>query len=169
MPSEASPAGIDQLLDSPDLAVALESDRFKQFLDQVPVAIAVSELQPAERIVYANAEFERLTGQAEAQILGARWASLPGRALSAADPRPLGEVLAAERDYVGSYALPRDGEPITVDAWSNIIEDDAGAPVFRLVALVETVGSSPDILDDLQARVREKDTLLKELQHRVKN
>ena len=167
-PDEPS-AGLDQLLDNPDLAVALESDRFKQFLDQVPVAIAVSELGPSERIVYANLEFERLTDRTANEIVGGRWASLPGQAVSGEDPRSLGEVLAAERDYVGSYALPRDGEPITVDAWSNIIEDDAGAPVFRLVALVETAASATDVLDALQEKVREKDTQLKELQHRVKN
>lgn len=168
LPDEPS-AGLDHLLDSPDLAVALESDRFKQFLDQVPVAIAVSELAASERIVYANLEFERLTGRAAADMVGGRWASLPGQAVSGEDPRSLGEVLAAERDYVGSYVLPRDGEPITLDAWSNIIEDDDGAPVFRLVALVETAASATDVLDALEEQIREKDTLLQELQHRVKN
>ena len=169
MPQDEPSAGLDQLLDSPDLAVALESDRFRQFLDNIPVAVAVSELAASERIVYANLEFERLTGCAVAAIVGERWASLPGLPLSSDDPRPLGEVVAAERDYVGSYVLPRGGEPITVDAWSNIIEDDGGAPVFRLVALVETAASPTTVLDELQEKVREKDTQLKELQHRVKN
>src|SRR4051812_9895387 len=50
-------SGIEQLLDTPDLAGALDSDQFKLFLDQVPVAIAVSELSPHERVVYANREF----------------------------------------------------------------------------------------------------------------
>ena len=45
---------------TPGLADALESDRFKQFLDQVPIAVAVAELRPAEKVVYANLEFERL-------------------------------------------------------------------------------------------------------------
>ena len=58
------PAGVAQLLDTPNLADALESDQFKQFLDRVPIAIAVSELSPAERLVYANIEFENLTGRA---------------------------------------------------------------------------------------------------------
>jgi hypothetical protein len=52
VPSEDALSGpVDQLLDTPDLADVLESDRFKQFLDQVPVAIAVSVLEPAERVV----------------------------------------------------------------------------------------------------------------------
>lgn len=159
---------VEQLMESPDLAVALESDRFKQFLDQVPVAVAVSELTPCERIVYANLEFERLTGQDGDRIVGGRWADLPGEATTG-EARALGEAVAAERDYIGSYALPRDGDPLTVDAWSNIIEDDEGAPVFRLVALVETVAPAMSVLDELHERVREKDTQLRELQHRVKN
>src|SRR3990167_6164502 len=159
---------VERMMETSDLAVALESDRFKQFLDQVPVAVAVSELNPSERIVYANLEFERLTGQGGDQILGGRWTDLPGEAATG-EPRPLGEAVSAERDYVGSYALPRDGDPLTIDAWSNIIEDDHGEPVFRLVALVETAGSATTVLDELQEQVREKDTLLRELQHRVKN
>jgi two-component sensor histidine kinase len=58
---------------------------------------------------------------------------------------------------------------VTVDAWSNLIEGDDGEPLFRLVALVEITGRDGSVLDDLQDRVREKDTQLRELQHRVKN
>lgn len=56
----ASPADVERLLGTTDLADALESERFKQFLDHIPIAIAVAELEPKERIVYANIEFERL-------------------------------------------------------------------------------------------------------------
>jgi hypothetical protein len=31
-----------KLLETPDLATALESEQFKKFLDQMPIAIAVS-------------------------------------------------------------------------------------------------------------------------------
>ena len=65
--------------------------------------------------------------------------------------------------------MPGDGQSLAVDAWSNVIEDERGAPVFRLVALVENTALSTSALDDLHERVREKDTQLQELQHRVKN
>jgi two-component sensor histidine kinase len=167
--SEEPPPDLGQLLDKADLAVALESDRFKQFLDQVPVAIAVSELQAAERIIYANDAFERLTGQASGQIVGGRWDRLPGRATAPDDPRGLGEVLVEEQDYVGEYLISRDGAPVTVDAWSNVIEGDDGVPAFRLVALVQAIARDGAVLDELQTQVREKDLQLRELQHRVKN
>ncbi|WP_304218550.1 sensor histidine kinase, partial [Phenylobacterium aquaticum] len=58
---------------------------------------------------------------------------------------------------------------IVVDAWSNVIEDDAARAVFRLVALVETTGRDGAVLDELQELARVKDLQLQELQHRVKN
>lgn len=169
MTTDDPPRELEQLLDSPGLAEALESDRFKQFLDQMPVAIAVSELQPSERIVYANAAFERLTGEAIQKMVGGPWDRLPAREAKPENPRPLGQVLVEERDYVGSYHLPREEGAVTVDAWSNIIEDDDSIPVFRLVALVETAPHANSALDSLQDQVAEKDMQLRELQHRVKN
>ena len=53
-PDSEKPEAIEQLLDTPDLANALESEQFKKFLDQVPIAIAVSSLVPKERVIYAN-------------------------------------------------------------------------------------------------------------------
>jgi two-component sensor histidine kinase len=170
MNPEDTPSGIEELLETPDLAGALESDLFKQFLDKLPVAIAVSKLSPVERVVYANLEFERLSGQGDAIVLGDTWNRFPGQAAPPHTPRTLAEAIAAEGDYLGAFTMPdRDGAAVVVDAWSNIIEDDAGEPAFRLVALVEAVPRDASILDDLEEQVREKDTQLRELQHRVRN
>jgi two-component sensor histidine kinase len=158
---------IETLLETPALAEALESDQFKQFLDQVPVAIAVSELHPAERIVYANVEFERLTGQAASELLGEPWDSLPGIAAETAEPQQLGAAITEDRDHIGVFTIAGKDATTAVDAWSNIIEDDHGASVFRLVALVERgSGEKPQ---DLEQLIQEKDIQLQELQHRVKN
>ncbi|HEY0438288.1 MAG TPA: PAS domain-containing protein, partial [Phenylobacterium sp.] len=142
MASDTAPQEVGQLLDSPELAGALESDRFKQFLDQVPVAIAVSELRPTERIVYANEAFERLTGEASRELVGGKWDRVPGHRANRENPQALGEVITLEGDYVGAFVLSRQGAPIKLDAWSNLIEDADGAPAFRLVALVEV--AAPD-------------------------
>lgn len=159
---------VDQLLEAPDLVEALESDRFKQFLDQVPVAIAVSVLSPDERIVYANLAFGRLTGQNSSEILGASWDRLPGVSIS--EPaRTLGRAVVEERDHAGAFTIEIEGVTGTVDAWSNVIEDDGGAPAFRLVALVKGASVGGSLLDELQQTVRDKDLQLRELQHRVKN
>jgi PAS domain-containing protein len=167
MPSEQPPQSMEQLLESPDLAVALESDRFKQFLDQVPIAVAVSELNPIEKVVYANLEFQRLSGQLNTVVLGHGWQSLPGEAAAARGPPSLGEAVVVGRDYLGAFNMPHGEAQLMVDAWSNVIDDDKGKPAFRLVALIAAPHGS-SVLDELEDQVREKDTQLLELQHRVK-
>lgn len=167
--ADEDPQRVEQLLETPNLAGALESDRFKQFLDHIPVAVAVSEMQPGERITYVNIEFERVTGQAASEVEGKPWSALRGSASAKDDSRQLSAAVADGDDYIGTFTIEHVGNSATVDAWSNIIEDDDGKPMFRLVALAEIGQREHTDQEDLEQRVREKDTLLRELQHRVKN
>lgn len=162
---------VEQLLDTPDLATALESEQFKKFLDQVPIAIAVADLTAEERVVYANPEFEKLSGLTVARLTRENWAALSGTGIHQQKDRPLPEALVEETDFVGTFRLERVGDnPALVDVYSNIIVDDNGKICFRLVALVD-VSAHGEAGDQrsVEERVSEKDTLLRELQHRVKN
>jgi two-component sensor histidine kinase len=159
---------VEQLLETPNLADALESDRFKQFLDHVPVAVAVSELQPSEAITYANLEFERVTGRPAQELQGKSWRSLPGIASEDGDNERLSHAVENGEEYIGRFTIAIEGQSMEVDAWSNTIQDDSGADIFRLVALAE-VGRARSDTGELERRLSDKDGLLLELQHRVKN
>jgi two-component sensor histidine kinase len=159
---------VEQILDTPGLADALESDRFKQFLDHLPVAIAVSQLEPSEVITYANLEFERLCGRTMADIQGRSWKALPGVASAHDDDQRLSHAVETGEQYIGRFTLDREEGKIEVDAWSNLIQDDDGTSLFRLVALGEVVERSTGA-DELERRLSDKDTLLLEMRHRVKN
>lgn len=159
---------IDQLLNTPDLAGVLESDGFRQFLDQVPIAIAVSELHPVERIVYANLEFERLSGQAAADLEGEPWKALLGHSAKAEDDTVLSDAVVGDQDYIGVFSFPHGQDGEQVDAWSNVIQDNTGAPVFRMLALVGATSRDSD-RSDFEQQIHDKDVLLRELQHRVAN
>jgi two-component sensor histidine kinase len=161
---------VEQLLETPDLANALESEQFKKFLDQVPIAIAVSDLRKVETVVYANPEFEKLAGLPAVQLERDSWGALAGNAVTAESHTQLAEAVIARTDFVGTFRLNRGegGTPI-VDVYSNVIEDDNGQLCFRLVALVDVSAHGEADKVSIEERIREKDTLLRELQHRVKN
>ena len=161
---------IEALLDSPDLANALESEQFKKFLDQVPIAISVAELRSREVIVYANPEFERLSGWSAAKLFGQPWSVIEGEGLGKEKERSVAEAIVQDSDCVGTFSLRRVAPgPAIVDVYSNQIENDDGAPCFRLVALVDVTAHQQVDRQALEDRLREKDTLLRELQHRVKH
>src|SRR6185503_18438188 len=128
---------VEQLLEMPNLADALESDRFKQFLDHIPFAVAVSELQPTERIIYANLEFERLTGQAATGLHGKPWSALLKSVTAKDDGRELSDAITDDDDYIGEFTIQHGDETISVDAWSTAIQDDDGEVGFRLLALAD--------------------------------
>lgn len=173
--SDEEPAPLGKLLDMPGLAVALDSDRFKQILDHLPFAIAVAELRPEERITYVNPEFQCMAGEDAGQIVGQPWSLVATLAAADEGGRRLIEALDAAasqtggEDYVGQFNIAHGEEQLAVDVWLNLIEDDHGAPAFRLLALAQKRSRDPAELEAYETRVKEKDTLLRELQHRVKN
>jgi PAS domain S-box-containing protein len=168
--SSNKPEQVEQLLDTPSLATALESEQFKKFLDQVPIAIAVSDITSLERVVYANPEFEKLSGLSAAELTKENWPRLSGTSLKEPNRR-LAAAIVEETDFVGTFRLERseDEKPVVVDAYSNVIEDDNGKLCFRLVALVDVSAHGEADKLSMEERIQEKDTLLRELQHRVKN
>ena len=162
---------VGALFATPQLADALESERFRHFLDQIPIAIVVSEITSAEQITYANPTFDRLFGQGAADVQGKPWSVLRGRSDPADDQDMLiGQAIVEKNDRVGTFVIEHpDGGAVTVDVYSNIIEDEHGTPAFRLAAMVDVGGREQAYMQEMAARLAEKDTLLREIQHRVKN
>jgi len=166
------PGQVEGLLATPDLAGALESEQFRRFLDQIPIAIVVAGMSGNEHIVYANPEFEKLSGCAAAEIEGKSWDVLAGQGdgKNTEPERKLGAAVVETVDYVGTFCIERaERAPAVVDAYSNIIVDDCGTAAFRLLALVDVSAHQEMQREELQRQIREKDTLLREIQHRVKN
>jgi PAS domain S-box-containing protein len=161
---------VEALLTTPHLADALESEQFRHFLDQVPIAIAVSEMKAEERIVYANPEFEKVSGLSSAELEGKAWSFLRGQGDGDQSERELGAAIVDSSDFVGTFRIgPAGQEQTVVDAYSNIIVDDNDVPAFRLAALVDVTAHGQAHREEFEQKIRDKDTLLQEVQHRVKN
>lgn len=161
---------LEALVATPDLADALESEQFRRFLDQVPLAIIVSQMGATERIVYVNPEFERVCGQSAASLEGKPWSILQYPPCQADPGAALGHAIAEGSDFLGTFLLSGEGkEERRADAYSNIIEDENGVAAFRFAALVMVGIHKQEEREELEKRIREKDALLMEVQHRVKN
>src|SRR6202035_1669641 len=100
---------VEGLLATPDLAGALESEQFRRFLDQIPIAIAVAEMSESEHIVYANPEVEKLSGCAAAEVESKSWNVIPGQGdgRNTEPERKLGTAVVQAVDYVGTFCIER--------------------------------------------------------------
>jgi two-component sensor histidine kinase len=82
----------------------------------------------------------------------------------------MGAAIMRSTDRVGTFQIEHAvGELSIVDVYSNLIEDEDGTPLFRLAALVDVGAHDALQRQELEERISEKDTLLLEIQHRVKN
>jgi two-component sensor histidine kinase len=160
---------VEKLVEMPHLAEALEAEQFRQFLDHIPFGICVSSLSGDEAIIFANPVSERLLGREAAALQGQTWEAIGAGVVGHEDGRLLSAAVLADDEYVGRFNANVGEQTVLIDAWSNRILDDADKPVYRLVALAEAVESGSDERDALARELLDKDTLLRELQHRVKN
>jgi PAS domain S-box-containing protein len=158
---------VEGLLGSTELAAAIAEDQYRHLLDNLPVGVAVAR---EGRIVYINAAFESLTGFARADVVGKDWSALDGLRDEDDPEQTLGRAIADRQDFLGVFRPERAGEAIVIlQAYAAAIETDDGADNFRIAALVDVGGRERAQRDLYEAQLRDRDTLLHELQHRVKN
>ncbi len=160
---------INDLFDSEELAKALNSEEFKHFLDHIPIAIIVSKFfRGDQRICYANKAFEILVDVPSASLVGKGWSIL------GTFKRDDGSIATLDRalqqggeEFLGTFQ--RAGPHLIVEAYSGLIENEDGSEDYRIAALIDVTGRARREREDFIRELRDKDTLLKEVQHRVKN
>ena len=159
-----------ELLSSPEMAKAVETEEFKRFLDHVPIAIVISwQVNGEQRIVYANHAFESLTGQSSAEVEGKTWSVLDGFSHEDDDTLTLGKAVETGEDFLGTFRAGTDGKQTLAQAYASQIEGEDGGEAYRIAALVDVADRERAQRDEFEKQIRDKDLLLKELQHRVKN
>ena len=170
-PEQASEAvaPVNDIFDAVELASAVNFEEFKHFLDHVPIAVIVSKsLRGEHRIVYANKAFEVLTGRELGEIRGRGWSILDAFR-NEDDPQvTLGQALVTDEDSIGTFQL-QGPKPALVEVYAGVIQDDEGAEKYRIAALVDVTERERAQREEFARQIRDKDILLKELQHRVKN
>jgi len=58
---------------------------------------------------------------------------------------------------------------VIVQAYASVIESDDGVENFRIAALVDVGGRERAQIEQFESQIRDRDMLMRELQHRVKN
>ena len=160
---------VNDLFDSLEMTQAIETEEFRVFLDHIPIAIVISKLvRGDQRIVYANKAYEALTGQVCQDIHGRGWSTLDSFSLEDDPQLSFSAALAKGDDFIGTFR--REQPKLTlVEAYTGLIENEDIGKTYRIVALIDVTERERTQREAFAQQIRDKDMLLKELQHRVKN
>lgn len=160
---------VNDLFDALDLTQAIETEEFRVFLDHVPIAIVISKRMGGEqRVVYANKAYETLTGQASAEIRGRGWSVLDSFRLEDEPHCTFSQALVQGEDFLGTFKREQPDFRLA-ELYSGLIENEDTGNTYRIVALIDVTEREKAQREEFSQRLRDKDMLLKELQHRVKN
>jgi PAS domain S-box-containing protein len=168
--AETTAQQINDLFDSAELTKAIETEEFKQFLDYIPIAIVVSKFfRGDQRICYANKAFETLTDQDTNDCAGKGWSILAAfKAESDLQETLEMAMLEGGEEFLGMFRREQP-QPLVVEAFSGLIENEDGTENYRIAALIDITNRVRTEREEYARQIRDKDVLLKELQHRVKN
>jgi PAS domain S-box-containing protein len=166
---DATPASLGKRSPLDDHALRKSEDRFRQVVEAAPNAMVM--VNTAGRVEMVNTQAERVFGYERAQLLGQPVEMLVPERFRGHHPalrdafftEPRSRPMGAGRELFG---LRQDGSEFPIEIGLNPIETDDGTMVLSAIV---------DISDRKQKEARitkalkEKDVLLSEIHHRVKN
>lgn len=160
---------VNDLFDALDITHAINSHEFRLFLDHVPIAIVISKIVGGDqRIVFANKSYEALTGQAASDIKGRGWSVLESFTLEGRPDVTFSKALINCDDFIGTFQREQP-KHLLVDAFAGVIRNEDETEDYRIVALIDITERAKSQREEFERQLRDKDLLLRELQHRVKN
>jgi len=167
--SESTSQQVNDLFDSLELTKLVGTEEFKLFLDHIPIPIIISKFSHGDqRIVFANPAYEKLLGQHLADICGRGWSVLASFKLEDEPHLTFSQALPKCEDFVGTFRR-EEPRPMLVEAYAGLIENEDGTENYRIVALIDVTERDRAQREEFTRQLRDKDLLLKEIQHRVKN
>lgn len=146
-----------------------QEQRFRQLLESAPDAIVIAD--PAGLIFLVNAQAEAMFGHTRTELLGQpvemlmperfRQRHSQHRRHFGAEPqlRPMGAELEL-------YGLRKNGKEFPTEILLSPLKTDQG---MLVLAAIRDISRTKDIEQQIRASLQEKEALLQEIHHRVKN
>jgi PAS domain S-box-containing protein len=143
--------------------------RFREVVESAPAAMIMVNRDGLVEMV--NTQTERLFGYSRLELVGQPVEKLVPERFRARHPGlrddffsvPAARPVGAGRDL---YALRRDGSEVPVEIGLNPISTDEGSMV---IAAIVDISDRKHKEESIRAALREKELLLQEIHHRVKN
>ena len=135
-------------------------------LTSVRDAVSITDME--NRILFVNDAFLETYGFPEEQLIGQDIALVRAEgATSALDEEIQATTLAG--GWYGEVLNRRlDGTVFPVELWTSVVHNDEGDPV-AMVGVAREITGRKRTEENLRTSLREKEVLLKEIHHRVKN
>lgn len=151
-----------------ELALRRSESRFRGTFEQAAVGLCHSALDG--RFLRINRRFCEIVGYTTPEMLRFTFADITHPDDLQADLAKLRALLAGDTD---TYSLEKrylrsDGSHVWVNLTVSLAAGDDGAPDY-LIGVVEEITNRKLAEDRVQGALHEKETLLKEIYHRVKN
>lgn len=149
-------------------ALREQEERFRSAFDEAPIGVALVALDGS--FLRVNRALCELTGYSESELLATSLPSISDPSDLDAEPSHVESLMTGR---VRSYHLERrhlhkTGHVIHTILSVSLVRDGKGAPLY-FIKQVQNITDRKRAEQTTQASLREKEVLLKEIHHRVKN
>jgi PAS domain S-box-containing protein len=141
--------------------------KLSHVVDQSPVSVIVTDTEGA--INYVNPKFCEVTGYSCDEVLGKNPRILKSGTLAEEVYVDLWRTLAARQDWRGELCNKRKDGSVYWELAVISPMVDSGGNVTNYIAVKEDITVRKRLENEMRASLHEKEVLLKEIHHRVKN
>ena len=136
-------------------------------VEQSPAGVKI--IDEAGTIIYVNPKFLELSGYGYDEVLGNPTRKIPGVSIDNDSKIQLHNAIRTGKDWHGELQYKkRSGEIFWAESHVSAIKDEAGT-IKSYVEITEDITERKLGEERLKSSLREKEVLLKEVHHRVKN
>ncbi len=149
-------------------ALRESEERFRSVFEHAAVGICYASLEG--KLLRVNHALCKITGYGDSELAGMSLADFSAGEESAGD---LERVVSVLRDGIPSFTmtqqyLHKSGRAIWVNVTMSLIRDTTGKPL-SFIGILENITERKKAEEEIERSLREKELLLKEIHHRVKN